>query len=239
MYGLTWAGWFRDQNDITTHTINQSFIAGNFFPGDTKYADLNGDGKIDRGTNTLGNSGDFSVIANTTPRYQYSFTLGGSWKGIDVNIFIQGVGKRDVVASNHQRFRGAAQGPLHANVLAGHLDYWRDDTSPLGANYDSYFPKPYSENPGRNNRNYQYLVDRYIQDGSYIRLKNIQIGYTIPRSLTQKYKITSLRIFVAGENLLTSSNLMFYDPETTPGNFGSAYSYPLSRVISTGLNVSF
>ena len=239
VYGLKWAGFFRDQDDVAKYGVNQSFVAGNFGPGDTKYADVNGDGKIDRGNNTLGNSGDFTVIANTTPRYQYSLNLGGSWKGLDVNMFIQGIGKKDVVVSNHGRFRGPAQGPLHANVLAEHLDYWRDESSPLGANYDAYFPAPYSENPGRNNRNFLYVVDRYIQDGSYIRLKNLQIGYTLPSALTRRFKLNNVRFFVNGENLLTSTNFMFYDPETTPGNFSAAVSYPLAKVISTGINVSF
>ncbi|PWJ57616.1 TonB-linked SusC/RagA family outer membrane protein [Dyadobacter jejuensis] len=241
VYGFRWAGWFQSADDVSSYAIDQSSIANSFNPGDTKFVDINNDGKIDRGTNTLGDSGDLTVVANTTPRYQYSFTIGGSWKGFDLSMYIQGVGKRDVLVSNHQRFRGPAQGPLHANVLAEHLDYWRDETSPLGANYDAYFPKPYAENPGRNVRNYpnNAAVDRYIQDGSYIRLKNLQIGYTLPTSLTKRFKVNRLRVFVSGENLLTSTDYMFYDPETTPGNFGSAYSYPLAKVLSTGLNVSF
>lgn len=240
IWGLQWDGWFQTQDEVANHPIDQSFVrGGTWTPGDTKYVDVNGDGVIDRGTNTLGDSGDFTVIGNTTPRYQYGFTLGMNYKNFDFSMFIQGVGKRDVLVSNHQRFRGPAQGPFHANVLVEHLDYWRDDSSPLGANPDAYFPKPYSQNPGNNNRNYRFNVDRYIQNGAYTRLKNVQIGFTVPRDATGKYKINRIRLYLAGENLLTATKLMFYDPETVPGNFGSAYSYPLARVVSMGLNISF
>jgi hypothetical protein len=125
--------------------------------------------------------------------------------------------------------------------MVEHLDYWRpeDTTNPMGPNTDAYFPKPYSANPGNNNRNYRYNVDRYVADASYIRLKSMQIGYTIPKNISQKVLLDQVRIYVSGENLWTKTNLMMYDPEAVKGNFGSAISYPLSRVISTGLNISF
>ncbi len=240
VWGLQWDGWFQTQDEVDNR-IDQSFVAGNFTIGDTKYVDVNNDGVIDRGTNTLGDSGDFTVIANTTPRYQYSLNLGLNYKNFDFNMFLQGIGKRDVLVSNHQRFRGPAQGPFHAMVFEEHLDYFRpeDTSSPLGPNTDSYFPKPYAANPGNNNRNYNYNVDRYIQNGAYARLKSLQIGYTIPKEVTDKSKINKIRLFLSGENLFTVSSLLFYDPESLPGNYGSAQSYPLSRVVSIGLNTSF
>jgi TonB-linked SusC/RagA family outer membrane protein len=250
--GLVWDGWFQSDEEAASYEINQSFVAGKFTAGDTKYVDQltvdtdgdgipdAGDGVINNGTNTLGDSGDFVVIGNTTPRYQYGLTLGASWKGIDFNIFIQGVGKKDLYMGSSY-FRGPAQGPYHANVMVEHLDYWRpeDTTNPMGPNTDAYFPKPYSANPGNNNRNYRYNVDRYVADASYIRLKSMQIGYTIPKNISQKVLLDQVRIYVSGENLWTKTNLMMYDPEAVKGNFGSAISYPLSRVISTGLNISF
>ncbi|MBP0902954.1 SusC/RagA family TonB-linked outer membrane protein [Mariniflexile gromovii] len=244
IWGLTWEGWFQTAEEATERNlvINQRYVHNSTFGvGDAKYADLNGDGFINNGDGTLNDTGDFRVIGNSTPRYQYGITLGASWKGIDFNMFIQGVGKRDVSLSTHQRFRGPAQGPLHANVLVEHLDYFRplDTTSPLGPNLDAYFPTPYAQNPGNNNRNYRFNTDHFLQNGAYTRLKTMQIGFTIPKVVTEKYKIDRIRIFVTGENLLTISKLMFYDPETVPGEFGSAYSYPLSKVISTGLNISF
>ncbi|MGQ1784550.1 MULTISPECIES: TonB-dependent receptor [unclassified Saccharicrinis] len=242
IWGLQWDGWFMTDDEYDSYAIDQSFIHSDFEAGDTKYKDLNGDNEIDRGDWVVGNTGDFSVIGNTTPRYQFAINLGCNYKNFDFNAFIQGVGKRDVLMSNHIRFRGPASGPFHVNVWQEHLDYFRpeDTTSPLGPNVDAYFPAPYMNGAGRNNRNYRYAVDRYIQNGAYMRLKSIQIGYTIPKHLTSKIKVSKCRIFVSGENLFTVSDMMFFDPEVvTSGVTGSAQSYPLSKMISTGLNVSF
>lgn len=242
IYGLTWEGWFATDDEYTDYPIDQSFVNGGFWAGDTKYKDLNGDNEINRGEWVVGDIGDFSVIGNSTPRYQYSVNVGLRYKNFDLNALIQGVGKRDVLLSNHQRFRGPAQGPFHLNVWEGHLDYYRpeDTESPLGPNTDAYFPAPYTANPGRNNRNYRFAVDRYIQNGAYTRLKSLQIGYTLPESLLNKLNISSFRIFVTGENLFTITDLMFFDPEiVTSSVAGSAQSYPLSQIISTGVNLSF
>ncbi len=118
-------------------------------------------------------------------------------------MLIQGVAKSDLDIRTLGTFRGPGNGPLHANVYEEHLDFWRDDTSPLGANPDAYFPKPYAQYEGQNNKNYLYPTTRYLQNGAYVRLKNLQMGYTIPSSITQKVKISNFRIYVSGENLLT------------------------------------
>lgn len=242
IWGLQWDGWFDTVDEYQTYPIDQSFVAGNFWEGDTKYKDLNGDNVIDRGEFVVGDTGDWDIIGNSTPRYQYSATLAMNYKNFDLNMLVQGVGKRDVLLSNHQRFRGPGQGPFHINVWEGHLDYYRaaDTESPLGPNTDAYFPAPYTANPGRNNRNYRFAVDRYIQNGAYARLKSLQIGYTIPRETTEKFGINTIRLFATGENLITIDDLLFFDPEiVTAGTFGSAQSYPLSKIVSLGLNVSF
>lgn len=243
IWGFQWDGWFLTQDEADNHPIDQSGIAGwSFGPGDTIYKDLDDSDTIDRGEGVLGDSGDMSIIGNSTPRYQYAINLGFNYKNFDFTAFIQGVGKRDVLLSNHQRFRGPAQGPFHINVWEGHLDYFRaeDTTSPLGPNTDAYFPAPYTANPGRNNKNYGAIVDRYIQNGAYMRLKSMQVGFTIPKSATSKYGITNFRIYLTGENLFTRSDMMFFDPEiVTSSVAGSAQSYPLSKIFSTGINVSF
>lgn len=242
IYGLTWDGWFATDDEYDEYPIDQSFVNGDFWTGDTKYRDLNGDNVINRGEWVVDDTGDFSVIGNSTPRYQFSLNLGLTYKNFDFNALIQGVGKRDVLLSNHQRFRGPAQGPFHINVWEEHLDYYRpeDTTSPLGPNTDAYFPSPYTANPGRNNRNYRFAVDRYIQNGAYARLKSLQIGYKLPKALLKKVNISNMRVFVTGENLFTVSDLMFFDPEVVTSNVaGSAQSYPLSQIISGGLNLTF
>ncbi|WP_372757507.1 SusC/RagA family TonB-linked outer membrane protein [Mariniflexile sp.] len=242
IWGLQWEGWFQSDDEVANYDIDQSFVrGGTWTPGDTKYKDINGDKVIDRGTNTLGDSGDFTVIGNTTPRYQYSATIGLNYKNLDFNMFIQGVGKKDAYVQNQGVFKGPAQGPLHAMVFEEHLDYYRaeDTTSPLGPNTDSYYAKPYSANPGNNNRNYRFAVDRYLQNGAYTRLKSVQVGYTIPKYVTDKYKIDKIRLFVTGENLFTITDMKSIDPEAFQSGFGNAQTYPLSRVFSTGVNISF
>lgn len=247
IWGFQFDGFFTSDEEATAYTadVNQTyFSAWSFKEGDTRYKDLNGDGAVNTGESTTDDHGDLTVIGNSTPRYQYGIRLGASWKDLDFNMFIQGVGKRDInpiTSSYKKQFLGPAQGPFHSNVYEEHLDYYRseDTTSPLGPNTDSYYAKPYAQNGGRNNKNTKSAVDHYIQNGAYARLKTIQLGYTIPKKIMGKLKIDRLRFFVSGENLITISDLMFYDPESIKGEFSGGSSYPLSKSISTGLNVSF
>lgn len=247
VYGLTWDGWFTSDEEAIERSalINQTWVSPwAFKEGDTKYVDVNGDGVINNGDNTVDDHGDYKVIANTTPRYQYGIALGASWKGLDFNMFVQGVGKRDIApitGSYSKQFLGPAQGPFHSNIYAEHLDYYRpeDTTNPLGPNTNAYFARPYAQNGGRNNKNTGRQVDHYVQNAAYARLKTIQLGFTIPKETTDKYKIDRFRIFITGENLLTVSNLLFYDPESVRGEFSGGSSYPLSKVVSMGVNLSF
>ncbi|WP_372650317.1 TonB-dependent receptor [Draconibacterium sp.] len=245
IWGFETEGLFQTNEEATlvTSEVDYSFITGwARVAGDIRYKDLNDDGAIDRGNYVYGDTGDYTVIGNSTPRYQFSLNLGMNYKNFDFSMLVQGVGKRDLAFGSQQRFRGPANGPFHAFVWEGHLDYFRpeDTTSPLGANTDGYFPTPYLNGGGRNNKNYSYNTDHLLQDASYVRLKSLQVGYTLPSSLTRKIRLDKVRIYATGENLLTFTDLMFFDPETnTSGLTGSAQSYPLSRIISTGINVSF
>ncbi|MCP4313567.1 MAG: TonB-dependent receptor [Bacteroidetes bacterium] len=245
IWGLETDGLFQSVSEVDEHTIDQSYLySGTWFPGDVRYIDRDGDGVIGIGDNTKDSSGDKHVIGNTTPRFQYGISLNASWKGLDINMLIQGVAKKDIDLRQLGTFRGPANGPLHANAYEEHLDFWRDDTSPLGANPDAYFPNPYAQYRGQNAKNYKLPTTRYLQNGAYIRLKNIQIGYTIPKNISEKVKISMVRIYVAAENLLTHTNLMMFDPESFKGRtegYGGrpGDQYPLSRVFSVGLNVNF
>ncbi|MBU3024167.1 SusC/RagA family TonB-linked outer membrane protein [Zobellia galactanivorans] len=240
IWGLETAGLFQSDEDVANWGVDQSFLySGAFLPGDVKYVDQTGDGAIDIGDNTKDNPGDRKIIGNSTPRYQFGFSANASYKGFDFSFLIQGVGKRDLDLRGLGTFRGPANGPLHANVYEEHLDFWRDDTSPLGANPDAYFANPYSQFTGQNNKNYGYATTRYLQNGAYARLKNMQIGYTLPRG-TGKKKLPKTRIYISGENLLTFTDLMIYDPEAFNGrNSRVGDQYPLSQVYSLGLNINF
>lgn len=242
IWGLEWAGYYQSQDDIESYGIDQSYIySGTWYPGDSKYVDQNGDNKIDRGANTFDNHGDLVVLGNSTPRYVYGFNASARWKGFDVSVLLQGIGKRDLNMGSSAVFRGPAAGPMHNNVLKGHLDYWRDETSALGANTDDpYFPRPYAQYFGQNAKNYSYATDHFLQNGAFLRLKNFQLGYTLPSSITQKIFISSARFYMSGENLLTFTKMMFFDPEAFGGRwYGVGDAYPLSKTLSLGLNVNF
>jgi hypothetical protein len=243
IWGLTYDGHYQSDSDVSEHTVDQGFIwSGAWTPGDFKYKDLNGDGSVDIGDNTADNPGDLSVIGNNTPRYVFGFSFGAEWKNFDASIFFQGTGKRDWAFAGNSAsvFRGPAGGPMHNNVLVEHLDYWRDESSALGANTGAYFPKPYAQYFGQNAKNYSYPTDHLIQNAAYLRLKNLQIGYSLPKNIAEKVLMSSARIYVSGENLLTFTDLMFFDPEALQGRwYGAGDSYPLSRTWSVGLNINF
>ena len=137
-------------------------------------------------------------------------------------------------------FWGAGRSMWESTVLKQHLDYFRDDpNNPLGLNIDSYYPRP--ETPerwdGYMGKN-KFVQTRYLQNAAYVRLKNINIGYTLPQATTRKIGISRLRIYFSGENIWTGTKLTkIYDPELVDNPTGNAY--PLSKVLSFGVNVFF
>lgn len=212
----------------------QTALGQNWSAGDIMYRDINGDGKIDGGAGTLGNTGDLAIIGNSTPRYNFGITLDAQWKGLDISLFFQGVGKRDFAVGGPY-FWGASGGLWQSAAFVEHLDYFRPEGHVLGANLNSYYPRPLFSGAGKN----QQTQTRYLQDASYIRLKNIQLGYSIPKHLLTRVGIQSLRVFVSGENLLTATKLTpIFDPETIDGPWGHGKVYPLSKIISFGLNIN-
>ena len=212
------------QSDEDAKAADQSYLSGGSWgAGDVKYEDLNNDGKIDIGKNSLDDSGDRKIIGNSTPRYSYGITAGFDYKGFDFEMFWQGIGKRDYWLGGSQ-FWGFTD--EWCTPLTSSLDYWTED------NRDAYFPRLHHY--GVNGGNHQ-VSTRYLQNAAYLRLKNVVLGYTIPRSITEKVKISRLRVFVQGENLLTFTPLIdSYDPETL-----NNMTYPINKKISVGLNLTF
>ncbi|MDR1369941.1 MAG: TonB-dependent receptor [Dysgonamonadaceae bacterium] len=204
----------------------------NWTAGDIKYKDLDGDNLITYGDNTLDNPGDRKVIGNNRPRYAYGITLDASWKGFDVSVFFQGIGKRDawIATSGPSNFWGTQNSEWQANFLTIHRDRWTPETP------DGYFPKYYLTS-AQNTKN-QQVQTRYLQDASYLRIKNLQLGYTLPKSLLDKIGISKLRFYVSGENLATFTDFVeTIDPEFATLDRGLGY--PLQRTLSFGLNLSF
>ena len=207
--------------------------------GDVKFIDLNGDDMISEGAGTVENPGDKRIIGNSLPRYSYSFRLGASWNGFDVSAFFQGVGKQDWSPANlAYNFWGPYSFPSLSFI---HKDFLTNTWSP--ENTDAYFPRP------RGYASYSagalgVVTDRYLQDVSYLRLKNLTIGYTLP---LMKDQIEQIKLFASGENLFYWSalkkNSKTVDPELTNTsstyNNGSGVGYSYSKSYSVGVNITF
>ena len=241
IWGLKSSGIIQTQEQADEYNkLNLKYLNGGVWtPGDVMYEDLNGDGKIDRGSNVLGDMGDYTVIGNTTPRYQYSINGLISWKGLSLSMMFQGVGKRDWAPGTQPYFWGWGS-YAQATLFTDHLDYWTED------NRDAYYPKPYLHTAGGigtyQNRNMQ-TSSRYIQNAAYLRLKNITISYELPKNIISRIGLQKIQVFATGENLLTWTKLAkMYDPEGvfTGASYGgeAGKNYPMNKVISLGLNVT-
>lgn len=255
------AGWYKgkvhgDVWGLTTDRIiqspgeampDQSLYYAKWGPGDIVYKDLDNNGVINQGTQTLDNHGDLSIIANTRPRYNYGITAGFIWKSLDFNMFWQGILKRDFLPNNNaEYFWGIMGTPNSSAIFSGGkmLDYWRpaNETNMFGPNTNAYFPKPYFNFEERS-KNVQ-VQSKYILNAAYLRLKNVQIGYTVPPTLLKRLLIQRARFYVSVENLLTFSKLpKMYEPETTvasgEGSVDMGEIYPINQMFSLGVNLSF
>ncbi len=216
----------------------QDAVGSSWAAGDVMYKDVNNDGKISTGTGTLGDSGDVKKIGNSTPRYLFGIDLNASWKGFDLRAFFQGVMKRDYFQGSSSMF-GTNTSMWFVMGLEEVGDYFRDGNTwsvqngYQGENLNAYLPRPlYSD------KNLQWQ-SRYMQNAAYIRLKNLQIGYTLPTPLTLRWGIEKVRVYFSGENLWTGTSLVKqFDPETISGGYGGN-AYPLSTTLSCGLSVTF
>ena len=203
-------------------TTDQSEIGSKWGAGDIMYKDLNNDGKISYGSRTVGDSGDRKIIGNETPRYQVGITLGADWNGFDFRAFFQGVCKRDIWL-NGNFFWGATGNIWQSIGYKEHFDYFR---------------QPYFD--GNNANKNQLTQTGYLQSAAYLRLKNLQIGYTVPTYLINKIGLSKVRVYFSGDNLCTISSIFgVFDPEAVGGSYGNGKIYPISRTLSCGVNVSF
>lgn len=240
LWGYETIGIAKTQEEMDKHLASLpnggQTIGSQWAAGDIMYKDLNNDGKIDAGSSTLGDPGDKKIIGNSTPRYRFGLTLDGSWKGFDLSLFFQGVAKRDYLLAGPY-FWGAKNGQWHSVGFDYHWDFFRPEGDPLGANVDSYYPRPLFDQGGKN----QQDQTRYLQNAAYLRLKNLQLGYTFPKAWVNKIGLQHLRLYFSGDNLFTVTGLHgYYDPEAL-GDTGDKMGkvYPLSRTYSVGMNINF
>ncbi|WP_270439199.1 SusC/RagA family TonB-linked outer membrane protein [Bacteroides bouchesdurhonensis] len=215
--GLISEGLFVDYDDIR-NSPKQTF--GDVAPGDIKYKDVNGDGVID-------SNDEVPIGATTRPNLIYGFGLSAQWKGFDFNLHFQGAGKSSFA------LYGSVAYPLSQQ-------YWGNILTDVVGNYWSLGE---NENPnakyprltfGGNSNNYRTST-YWMRDGSYLRLKNLELGYTLPTQWTRSLYLNKVRIYLMGTNLLTFSSFKLWDPEM---GSGTGEKYPLSRTYTIGLTVN-
>ncbi len=224
IWGFETGGLF--QTDEEAQALDQTNISGRpRIAGDLWFVDLDGDKKITRGDNTLSNPGDQHIIGNNTPRYSYGFRSNFSWKGFDLVLFFQGVAKRDIqIDPSRGSFflsQYMSQWALFPKIGT---DYWTPE------NTDAYYPRPlYSGDRG----DITATQTRFLQNGAYLRLKQLSLSYTVNESLARKVSLRNIRFYATGANLLTLTKMIeTIDPELdNPGR------YPLSKSFTLGLKV--
>ena len=215
-------------------------------PGDEKFVNLNDDrgtNEINSGLNTVDSPGDQKVIGNSTPRYNFGVNLGVSYKGFSLSAILQGTAKRDVWIGGMSLFPFGGSAKAYYPVFYNQTDYWEpmgscdgqytenDREYWIAKNPEASLYRLYSnmQNHGSNQR----ASTKYLQNGAYMRLKNITLAYTFPKALISKVSLSALKVFVSAENLATISSLpKGYDPERL------SWGYPFYRTLSFGLNVT-
>jgi TonB-linked SusC/RagA family outer membrane protein len=224
-YGYKSDGIFQTQEEIDNWAKRPNV---DFQVGDLKILDRNNDGKID--------DNDWYYLGNAFPRYTFGFTYNLAWKGFDFSLFLQGVLKRDMM------LRGELIEPFHESygftMYEHQLDYWTP------TNTDAKYPRLAKDNTLNYGKGYG--SDLFIFDGSYLRVKNIMLGYTLPESLTKKVGVQKLRIYINAQNLFTFSNVSFVDPESSEfdnnmgsGGADSGRNYPVLKYFGMGLDLTF
>ena len=255
-YGEIWGykvdGLFRNDEEAAEYAsrVDLSKVAAGYYSatgaygkgvrgGDIKYLDLDGSGIVDGGKGTLEDPGDRRVIGNSSPRYQYGLTLNLSWYGFDLSVFMQGIGRLDwYPGADNLRFWGPYSRPYATFIPKNFMSQVWSESNP-----DAYLPRARAYTSLNSTQGTAYYTnDRYLQNLAYCRLKNLTLGYTIPKRLTSKVGIKECRVYFSGENLATWSALKndFLDPEQAAADSDKKSNvYPWCRTYSVGLNLTF
>lgn len=263
IWGYTVNDLFRTQDDLENYLekTDLTHLGSTWRTGDLRYEDINSDGKVNNGKNTIDDHGDLKKIGNDQPRWQYGITLGLNYKNLDFSMLWRGVGKKDMYFARMSNiYWGFTNGWWESCLTPDHLDYFRDEPGTkfsglhegdANINTNAYWPRPYLDNT-EESKNKNNPNTRYLQNASYLRLQNIQIGYTLPKEWINKLNLEKIRVYFSGENLLTFTSLPNGIDPVTPIGFGEGgggnyygaqgsgrLTYGADRVYSFGLSITF
>ncbi|MDR0668169.1 MAG: TonB-dependent receptor [Prevotellaceae bacterium] len=210
-YGYDYLGIYRSDDEANSYLY--STAQGTYREGDAKYRDVNGDGSI--------NDDDRVTLGNPFPWLAYGLNLGVEWRGFDLQLFFQGVAGNELYNAQRHQLEGPGNETVMSTVMR---DAWTPSTR------DGTVPSP------RNSVNFA-TSSRFIESGDYLRLKNVQIGYTVPQALSKRLHIDRLRVYAAANNLLTLTGYTGFDPEVGSGvDYGN---YPQAMTVTLGCNIEF
>lgn len=222
IYGYETEGLFVDQAEINA-APEQLVGKSDLKPGYVRYKDLDGDNQVDA-------NNDRKVLGSTTPKFYYGMTVTASYKNFDFSMLWQGLG-------GHKRLIGSYM--AYAFYNGGQIQRWQADNCWTEENPNKWAEYPRIETLNMNNANLQ-VSDYWVRDASFLRLKNLQIGYTLPKTVVNRIGLQGLRVFISGQNLLNINK--FYkgwDPENEIGTGDAPFFYPINSIYSFGLNVKF
>ncbi len=252
LWGFKTDGLFQTdpEPDEYINTIFRASADAVWRAGDLKIRNLDGssDNMITKGEQTIDNPGDMTIIGNTEPRYQYSLKFDADWQGFFLSVFLHGVGKQDWYPGAETAFWGQYNRGYN-QMPAWHLgNYWTED------NRDAYLPR-YSQYNGTLGWSSSHVPnDRYLQKVSYLRLKNLQAGYELPKAFVSKAGLRNVQIYISGENIASWSTLYkraknFMDVSSAMGstdsdlnssyNQGAGNNYPLLKTFSMGISITY
>lgn len=211
-YGYVTDGLFQNQTEVENHAFQPGAA-----PGDIRYRDLNNDGVI--------NESDRTVIGNPNPTWLFSMNNTVEWKGLELSVYLQGVAGNSIYNANNIENTGMAAA---MNQTVAVLDRW------TGEGTSNFMPRAVYGDPNQNCR----VSDRFIENGSYLRVKNIMLAYSFPSKMLQKINVHGLRLALICENVATISKYSGFDPEVSINGIDSSR-YPIPRTYSVGLNLNF
>lgn len=252
IWGFVTDGLFQSDAEAQAYAqqVDLSYITkrltGGWLAGDLKYVDIDGDGKIGLGSDTVDKPGDRKILGNTNATLQYGFTLAFDYLGFDVSAFFQGTGNHYWYPNGESMaFWGPYSRPYCSFIADDFLDHvWAED------NTDAYFPRPRAYSAYTSGAYLANVNDRYLQNIRYLRFKNLTVGYTVPQNATRKIGIEKVRVYFSGENLAYWSpfkqHSKYIDPEAAfdrkSGGSLTRYNnafYPWQKTMMFGVDITF